>query len=69
MLGVHVVMRHQMDRGFATRLLLQGPVFVSMGEQNARGPFGLPFATGASACDNGQEIRTRSIWRLWLDAA
>jgi hypothetical protein len=40
MLAVQLVLRHQMDRGFATRLLQQGPVLADRGEQNARGPIG-----------------------------
>jgi hypothetical protein len=40
MLAVHVVMRHQMERGFATRMLQHGHALVDRGEQNARGPIG-----------------------------
>jgi hypothetical protein len=35
-----LVLAHQMERGFATRPLQQGPMLVDRGEQNARGPCG-----------------------------
>jgi hypothetical protein len=40
MLAVHLVMRHQMERGFATRLLIQGQVLEDRAQQALRGPFG-----------------------------
>jgi hypothetical protein len=42
MLAVHLVKHHQMERGFATRLLQHGPVFADKGAAGAvRSDWGL----------------------------
>jgi hypothetical protein len=35
MLAVHLVLRHQMERGFVTRLLQHGPLLVAIGAAGA----------------------------------
>jgi hypothetical protein len=46
-----LVLRHQMERGFATRMLQLGLVLVSTGEQNARGPIGFAPPNGTRVCN------------------
>jgi hypothetical protein len=48
-----LVLRHQMERGFAIRPLQHGKVLVDRGEQHARGPIGGPAATGGGAGGEG----------------
>jgi hypothetical protein len=46
MLAVHVVLRHQMEHGFATRLLQHGPVLAVNGAAGAARSIGF--------CNNGR---------------
>jgi hypothetical protein len=60
MLALHLVLRHHMERGFATRLLQHGPVLVAKGAAGAA-RFSA-FATCVCARGNRRATCSRSIW-------
>jgi hypothetical protein len=60
MLAVQLVVRHQMERGFATRLLQHGPVLNGKGAAGTARSSAL--APKGGACGNGRAGCSRSDW-------